>query len=221
MPVVSPRWLHDGSGVIVHINAQADGRQTSAFHFVDVRTGTFRRLFDRDANGRGRTTVGTVSPDDKTFYLGVRNDPAGPITGIVGVDLATGVEGPVLTFPGAGLPGGIGLAVSPDGSTLAVMVRERAITDTETDESSPSGSTDRTIERCSASWPLGLDICGQDAVDTRWADHRLRDFDANRNWRLMRVPAEGGKAEFDGLDFDTLAPRLSGIRMVPEFSTST
>ena len=31
----------------------------------------------------------------------------------------------------------------------------------------------------------------------------------------MRVPAEGGKAEFDGLDFDTLASRLSGLRMLP------
>ena len=199
MPIVTPRWLHDGSGVIVQINAQVDGRQASAFHFVDVQTGTFRRLFDRDANGRGRTTVGTVSPDDKTLYLGVRNNPGGPITGIVGVDLATGVERPVLTLPGTGIPGGIGLAVSPDGATLAVMVlvAPSPVKGTQGAFFGPSGEA--------RIFTVGVDGSGYQEVYgsvRQWAGSLIADkmrwtpdgrtivfvaFDANDNWRLIRV----------------------------------
>jgi hypothetical protein len=35
-------------------------------------------------------------------------------------------------------------------------------------------------------------------------------FDANRNWRVMRVPATGGAPVPDGLDFDTLQSLLPG-----------
>jgi Tol biopolymer transport system component len=216
IPVTTPRWLHDGSGVIVQINAQVDGRPTTAFHVVDVRTGTFRRLFDRAVNGRERTGVGAVSPDDKTLYLGARNSTGGNITEIVGVDLATGIERPIFTLPGAGLPAGWGVAVSPDGTTLAVMASTGARS-ISTGEAriftvGADGSNYREV--------FGPFASGGFIPDKmRWTpDGRTLvfvDFDANRNWRLMRVPAVGGKAEFDGLDFDTLAPRIAGHRMIP------
>jgi hypothetical protein len=227
IPLVTPRWLHDGSGVIVMINAQVDGRQTSAFHRVDVRTGTFRRLFDKDANGRSRTVVGTVSPDDRTLYLGVRNG-AGRFTEIVGVDLETGVERPIFALPGNGLPGGMGLAVSPNGETLAAMALATNPSplngnlgaffgpdgDARIFTVGVDGSNYREVF---GPFPNGAGALIADKM--RWTpDGRslvFVDFDANNKWRLMRVPAEGGKAEFDGLDFDTLAPRLSGLRMVP------
>lgn len=41
--------------------------------------------------------------------------------------------------------------------------------------------------------------------------------DENDSWRLMRVPAEGGQAEFDGLDVRSLSPLLSGLRIAPVF----
>ncbi len=168
-----------------------------------------------------------MSPDDKTLYLGVRNNPGGPITGIVGVDLATGVERPVLTLPGTGIAGGIGLAVSSDGATLAVMVlvAPSPVKGTQGAFFGPSGEA--------RIFTVGVDGSGYREVfgpfangagsliadKMRWTpDGRtivFVAFDANVNWRLMRVPAEGGKAEFDGLDFDTLASRLSGLRMVP------
>lgn len=217
IPLVTPRWLHNGSGLIVMINAQVDGRQTSAFHLMDVRTGTFRRLFDRDANGRSRTVVGTVSPDDRTLYLGVRN-AAGRLTEIVGVDLATGVERPIFTLPGAGLTGGIGLAVSPDGATLAWMASGTAPSTEHADARIYSVGVDGSNYReVFGPFPTGAGNMIADKM--QWTpDGRtivFVDFDANNNWRLMRVPAEGGKAEFDGLDFGTLAPRAPGVRMVP------
>ncbi len=87
--VQSPRWLPDGSGVIVLVNPQGVGEKRAAFYLADVQTGNFRRLFDRDANGRQRSGVGSVSLDGKTLYLSVRNTPSTPVTGIVGVDMAT------------------------------------------------------------------------------------------------------------------------------------
>jgi Tol biopolymer transport system component len=215
--LVTPRWLHDGSSVIVMINAQVDGRPTSAFHLVDVATGTFRRLFDRDANSRSRTVVGTVSPDDRTLYLGARN-AGGRLTEIVGVDLATGVERPIFTLPGAGLAGGIGLVVSPDGTTLAWMTSGSAPSTEHAEARIYSVGVDGSNYReVFGPFPTGAGNMIADKM--RWTPdgHNLVfvDFDANNNWRLMRVPAAGGKAELDGLDFATLARRIGGLRMIP------
>lgn len=209
--VVSPRWLSDGSGVIVVVNERLNGQEVPSFQLVDLRTGTFRHLFDRDASGHGRTGVGTLSPDGKTLYLGVR-DNAGSVTGIVGVDLGTGEERPVARFtPGTGQAASFGLAVSPDGTTLAVTAWTKAYAAARIFTVAADGSNYREVFGPFETGWLGDTI--------RWTpDGRALVFvvfDANRNWRVMRVPAEGGRAESDGLDFDTLAPLLPGLRMFP------
>lgn len=210
--VVSPRWLHDGSGVIVVVNEQVDGRENHAFHLVDVRTGTFRRLFDRDANGHSRTGVGAMSRDDKTLYLGMRDTPTSPVTGIVAVEVATGEERPVASFtPGTGPASSFGIALSPDGATLAVTAWTKANAAARIFTVGVNGANYREV--------FGPFETGWTSDATRWTpDGRtlvFLAFDANKNWRVMRVPVEGGKAEFDGLDFDTLAPLLPGLRMFP------
>ena len=210
--VQSPRWLPDGSGVIVLVNPQGVGEKRAAFYLADVQTGNFRRLFDRDANGRQRSGVGSVSLDGKTLYLSVRNTPSTPVTGLVGVDMATGEERPVFTYPaGSGPLDYPGLAVSPDGSTLVVSswVKPNAVARLFT--VGVDGSNYREVVD---SYQTGS------VLDTvRWTpDGRTLLFvghDANRNWKVMRVPSVGGLVEFDGLSFETLAPLIPELRMWP------
>ena len=121
MSRVSPRWLHDDSGVVVWIEPEGDGGRSGAFYLVNVDSGTFKWLFARDTAEYQRSEVSELSPDDKTMYLGVRKDSSGLWTGIVGVDLLTGAERPIVTFPGSGLRSGPGFALSPDGQTLAIQ----------------------------------------------------------------------------------------------------
>lgn len=210
--VASPRWLPDGSGVIVVVNERVGSQQRPAFHLVDLRAGTFRKLFDRDANGRPRTDGGAIAPDGKTLYLGVRNNDASPVSGIVGVDLATGQERPVATFsPGTGQSDTFGIAISPDGTTLAVTAWTSAHTAARIFTVGVDGSNYREI--------VGAFETGWIGDTIRWTPDGRRilfvAFDANKQWRIMSVPGGGGQAEFDGLDFDTLAPLLPGLRMFP------
>ena len=58
---VSPRWLPDGSGVILLIREPPGADSKRVFYMVDAQTGAFRRLFDRDSGGRVRTDTGAVS----------------------------------------------------------------------------------------------------------------------------------------------------------------
>jgi Tol biopolymer transport system component len=210
--VVSPRWMPDGSGVLVVVREQVDGKERASFQLVDLRTGNFRRLFDRDANGRSRTEIGTLSPDGKTLYVGVKASEDSPVTGIVAIDVATGAERQVATFSAAaGESGQFGVAVSPDGATLAVTTWTKPYAAARLFTVGVDGSNYREI--------FGPFDTGWIADTTRWTpDGRMLifvAFDAKKNWRIMRVPAEGGQAQSDGLDFDTLTPLLGDVRMWP------
>lgn len=217
MTTGSPLWLNDGSGVIVVVTEQDSGSSVEAFYRLDARSGTFQRLFARDANGRARSAVGAISLDDKTLYLTVRNSAGTATTDIVGVDVATARERPVFSFGGTGLPSNDspGLAVSPDGATLAVLAwREAGVQ-----------------PRQARIFSVGIDGSNyRDVVGSFGGPGRARDrmrwtpdghtlvFVAQypgNNWRLMRVPAAGGQPEFDGLDVERLSPLLSGVRMAP------
>lgn len=210
--VQSPSGLPDGSGVIVLVNPGGQEEKRATFYLADVQTGNFRRLFDRDANGRERSSVGAVAPDGKTLYLSVRSASVGPVTGIVGVDLATGEERPAFSYPsGSGPSDYPGLAVSPDGSTLAVSswVKPNAVARIFT--VGVDGSNYReVVESYQAGWVLDVVRWTPDGRTILFVAH-----DANRNWKVMRVPAVGGLVEFDGLSFETLAPLIPELRMWP------
>ncbi len=208
---IPPRWLPDGS-VIVLVDEGQGAQSRQAFHVVDTRTGTSRRLFGRDANGRLRTSVSAVSPDGRTLYLGVRPNATSGVSGIVAVDVATGDERSVLTFPQAPPPSsGLGLAISPDGTTLAVQTWVKTNAAARIFTVGVDGSNYREI--------VGAFETGWMGDTLRWTpDGRTLlfvAFDANRHWRVMRVPADGGTPEFDGLSFDTLAKLLPELRLFP------
>jgi Tol biopolymer transport system component len=120
------RWLHDSSAVIAMVQPEGDaGRAGGALYLVDATSGSFKRLLGRYSEAYLRHPTSDVSPDDATIYAVVREYPESPQTpwkAIVGTDLATGVERRVVTFPGSGLSDGApGLAVSPDGTVLAIL----------------------------------------------------------------------------------------------------
>ncbi len=211
LSAVSPRWLHDGTGVIVTIDDEAGGRSARTFYLVDIRSGEFRRLFERDGNGRVRTEVGALARDNRTLYLGARTAPSADVTSIVGVDITTGEDRTIVTIEG-GLPRTQpGIALSPDGSTLAVYGWIRPSEEARIFTVGVDGTGYREIVPSVRTGPLADTI--------RWTpDGRSLVFvahDANRNWRVMRVSADGGPVEFDGLSFDTLSPLLTNLKIFP------
>jgi Tol biopolymer transport system component len=205
--LVSPRWLGDGSKAIVFITGEGDnGRPGGSFYLLEVNTGSFSRLFAKDTVDRVRSVVTVLSPDDKTLYTAVRANVQGaPWTGIVGLDLATGAERSVLTLPGSGLPSrnAPGLAISPDGNTLAIdALAEGSSTDGRILTVRTDGSDLRELVGRMPSRG------GSDVM--RWTpDGQFILFVAGGNplpggWRVMRIPVSGGEPEFDGLDSSRL-----------------
>jgi Tol biopolymer transport system component len=195
---VSPQWLEGTNALVVFVNPEAPG-QSGDFYRLDLASGTSTRMFARDTATHQRSSFTAVSPDGRTLYTAVRASAQGRWTGLVGIDVATGEETPVITFPGTGLPGRSepSLAVSPDGSTIAIRAW--------VDDTSNQG---RIIT-------VGLDGTGYRDLHgpfagggwanlLRWTpDGQSIVFTADG--RLMRIPANGGTAEFDGVERATFA----------------
>lgn len=218
---VSPIWLPDRTGILTIVDEQRDGKAVRVFHRLDLATGTFQRLFERDTRSCSsptgaacrRTDNGAVSPDGRTLFLGRSSGPGenSSIDTIVGVDITTGAERTVHTFTPAEGAAHIGLSLSPDGRVLAVSAWTTLWQSARIFTVTVDGASPRDI--------VGHYDTGWLADDLRWTPDGLSlvflAFNGNANWRLMRVPADGGTPQPDGLDFDTLAPLLGGRRMFP------
>jgi Tol biopolymer transport system component len=199
--VVSPRWFSDDSAVIVHVEAQGNAQPGGAFYRVDVASGVFTHLLDLNRNGRALSSVTALAPDNTTLYAVVRDQRQGPWKALVGIDITTGADRVVLPFPGEGLPGrsAPGIAVSPDGNTIAV----RAWADDAVNGRVFTVRADGTAYRevlagvVDGGWP---DLM-------RWTpDGQSLVFDEKPGtgpttpWRTMIVSASGGTPRPDGLD---------------------
>jgi Tol biopolymer transport system component len=201
--LMPPRWLSDDSAVIVQIGPNGDGgRPGGSFYRVDIQTGDFKWLFARDAPGYVRSFVGVVSPDDKTFYLFARVNAQAPWTRIVGVDLATGVERAVVTLPEPGISDTRGLAISPDGSTLAIYASDGRIMTVRTDG--------RDLHE------LRVPLSSRSSLDAmKWtpdgraivvaAGNSLASF----GWHMRQISTVGDQAQIDGLDSSRLDSTVS------------
>jgi len=120
----APQWFPTGDALLVYAPPSGDDGPGGAFFRVDVATGAFSRLFPRDSQDYVRSVTGRLSHDGLTFYTLARTGKSGNWTQLVGVDVMTGSERGIATLPGEGLaaPVTAGLAVSPDGKSLAIQV---------------------------------------------------------------------------------------------------
>lgn len=211
LSAITPQWTADGSALL--LQGRGEGIPTS-FHRLDIRSGASQVLFARDTHA-GQRGIGALAPDGRTVFLAKANEAGTAVTAIVAVDAATGAERTVVALD-APVEAGVNavwvsVAVSPDGRTLAVM------------HYTAFGNKARIFT-------VGVDGSGMrevvGSVDAGWVGYgsTLRwapdgqsliflAFDANRNWRIMRVPASGGAPVPDGLDYDTLQALLPGKRL--------
>ena len=198
--VQSSRWLHDDSGLIVFRNLQVEpGTAGGVFYRLDVASGEMKRLFARDTPDHERSPGVLVAHDNKSIYTAVRKDGKSPWTAVVSIDLETGVETPLFSFPAPGFSHDIPpcWALSPEGRRLAISVPV---------EGSKTRSRLITVNLDGSDWREIHTYDNDHWVDVlRWTpDGHSLLFIASPvgapAWRMMRIPAAGGAAEFDGLD---------------------
>ena len=200
-----PKWLPDGSAVIVHAFPPGGDRVSGSLYRVDIADGATKLLFPTHAADHERVPGIAISPDGKTAYAMKRAAWQGPPTpatgrgagsepiGVVAIDLATGTERTVVPIPAdeIGRTAFIDLTISPDGRTLALQAL--------------AGPNQPGI------YLIGLDGTPRRklvAVGGRgtpaWTPDgqavlvgRLNDRGA---WEIDRVPVAGGPPVFDSMD---------------------
>jgi Tol biopolymer transport system component len=208
-----PIWSEDGGTLLVTTTRgqQFDPLGDQVISSIDLRTGTYTDLFQR-AEGGYRRSRGPLSPDGKTMYMARMNQERTAIADLVARDLATGEER-VITAIDAGPSGDpdAGIALSPDGRTLAIMVWNKAFEEARLFTIGVDGTARREVV---ASFPTGWIV-----DDLSWNPDGqsivFLGFDAKKDWRVMRVTAAGGTPEPDGLDYDTLNPLLGDLKLFP------
>lgn len=209
--VVPPQWSADGQSLTIHLR----GRSTDgdSLHRLDLRTGVLQKLTNRDSGERKRS-VGVSSPDGRTLYFGKADETGKAITEIVAVDTRTGLERTVTTLNAfAGRDTSTSLALSRDGRQLAVMTYTNGYQEARIFTVGIDGTGRRDVVKAVPAGWVGNGNFIQWSTDDR--SIVFVAFDAQRNWRVMRVSADSGVPEPDGLDFDTLQPLLGEMRLFP------
>ena len=135
------------------------------------------------------------------------------MTAIVAVDLSSGEERVIASLPAGTSPGGaMALTFRADGQTLAAAVFTKPWAVARLFTIAVDGSNYREVA-LNRTGPAGFRtlFVGLPTAVRSSSSH----IDANRNWRIMRIPADGGQPEFDGLSYETLAPLMPEHRMWP------
>lgn len=223
--VQSKPWLHDDSALIVGILAAVDGTPGGAYARLDLATGKITRIASRHTSDHERTSGVLVARDNKSIYATRKKDARSRWTGVVAIDLATGVETPMFDFPGSGVStvsgAGFGWALSPDGTTIAMnLFVEGSTTRSRLVTVKIDGSDWRELH----TWDSGhwVDIL-------RWTPDGqsllfIHQPVGSPTWRMMRISATGGPVEFDGLDSANLVstvplPKIE-LRNIANFDVS-
>jgi hypothetical protein len=132
---------------------------------------------------------------------------------MVAVDLVTGAERPLITFPEDGLAGAVGMALSPDGQTLAFNAPVERVR--------PARSRLITVGIEGSNWRQIHEYDAGQWVDIlRWTPdgQSLLFIEGvyDPTWRMMRIPATGGAAVFDGLD----SAKFTGTVSLPSYEAA-
>jgi Tol biopolymer transport system component len=202
-----PRWLSDGGSYLQVYRATDNG--PVGFVSVDVRQRTTRSVIPPTP---GRSGVAALSPDGRTLFQFAKDsstdDTSVPFSRIIATNLGTAEEREVVRLPGTRgdlpLPSRVTLAISPDGTTLAVVTGKGNTPNNQSTSLSLVG-IDGTGFREIHSFLNS----GQVNDRLSWTrDGRFLLFAAVENnlWRVMRIPVSGGQPEFTGLETRYLGP---------------
>jgi Tol biopolymer transport system component len=190
------RWFHDGKSIMTGIR-RGDG--SAAFYRIDLKTGDFKEL--------GDFPTYALSLDDKTAYI-IRRDPKDPNNvpdRISAVDLSTRQEKQVLAMP---TPGAAALALTPDGRTLVIKWPDQKTVRFARVNVDGTGYREIfNMTRQDDGGPMAL------TKDGRWI---IFEESRDDKWRLMRLPIEGGKPEFTGMEIE--ATRNQNLDLSPDGS---
>jgi Tol biopolymer transport system component len=195
---LAPRVLGDRSGAILYVPSAGDGgRAGGGFYRLNFTSGTFTRLFSRDDAGRVRSSVSALSPDSRTLYLGVVTGSPRRWSAVMAADVDSGVERRLIALAES-IPPVQGMAMSPDGRTLALHANDGRIF--------TCAVGDGTVREVVAASPGG----GWSEVvrwsrDGQYIVYGTRSDPASTTWRLMRVRSSGGVSEPAGVDSSRLS----------------
>jgi Tol biopolymer transport system component len=205
---IPPRWFHDGSGLVVLLDATGSG-SAGALHLLDLRTNGFRSLVPHNSSGLIRSTSVAVSRDDKTLYLAARQPTENQWSSIVAIDVATQTERTIATLPGGLLTSTQpALALSEDGMTLAIIAPLAG----------PRMAQLLSVQvgtGVARKW--GEPVAAESiSAGLSWsADGRQLLFvapGANGDWRLMRMADVGSSPEPEGFGLQSLRIALPDVR---------
>ena len=196
------RWARDGSGILVNVSPQNDEQEhLGGIYLFDLKNKEYkaltRRAFKAQTGG-----IAELSPDLKTIYIVMRR-VEGESPALVALDIATGAQKVLYAFPSTEGEA-TGLALSPDGGTLALQTWVQA--------GSPVAPGRAHLTLVSTNGNGARMLYGPYSTTTVWSnfawtpDGQAILFIESRqlnSWRLMRVATTGGEPVFDGLESAT------------------
>jgi len=196
-PGQNPRWSPDGTTMLVRgVDAQGEG-----LRLIDARTGVLRGTYLR---GHMYGDAEWAPDGTAAFYLDFDHNLVGR------VDLSSGTERAIYRLP-KGQVLGRGLALTPDGMTIAVNVVEKGVS---------------SIIRIPALGGAPVALAALRPPDSLLVQEWTRDgrhllFARSRQipgafvaqeWQLWSVPMQGGEPRYLGLSM----PDLNSIRPSPD-----
>jgi len=188
------RWTPDGKAIVVTASEAGKGRELIR---IDVKTGQVTSLMPLTARARFE-----LSPDGNTIFY-VRSP------GLVAHDLRSGKE--TVVSERQGLYAGL---VSPDGKRLLIA------TGTEGDKSQVlfimpvAGGEARELVRIDKEKEVPFWGSAAWSPDGRYIVYFKGVKGKEREWQLWRIPADGGEAQFLGLN---ITGQLTGeLRLHPD-----
>ncbi len=213
-----PGWLVGDREVLVYVQAIGDdGRPGGSFYALDLKSGAFKWRFARNTTIHNRGVAHALSADGSTVYLPYRGlEMEAPWAGIVAVNMTDGREKVAVKFPRGILvgdpTGDMGLTLSPDGKTLAIMawtnapLREARLI--------LVGTDGRDLRHLYGPFPADFTTGA-----VKWApDGQSLLFvitHASGLLQVMRISPNGGAPVFDGVDSTILTRSTPSIRLQP------
>jgi Tol biopolymer transport system component/tRNA A-37 threonylcarbamoyl transferase component Bud32 len=214
-----PRWLAGDRELLVHVQAIGDnGRPGGSYFALDFKSAAFKWRFAKNSTSHVRGSPSTQSADGSAVYMPYRgSDFDSPWAGIVAINPANGREKVAVTFPrgtlvGDPAGGDMGLALSPDGKTLAMMswanasLREARLM--------LVGTDGRHLRHLYGPFPADFMIGA-----LKWApDGQSILFVVTHSSGLiqvMRISPNGGAPIFDGVDSRILTRSAPSLRLQP------